>query len=110
MDARSLALAVLLPGFTGTELPGWLGERLEEGLGGVCLFGANVEDAAQVRRLTDAVHAARPAAVVASDEEGGAVTRLDTHTGSGGAGGATPGALGGGGGARAGGPGPRGRG
>ena len=93
MDARSLALAVLLPGFTGTELPGWLGERLEEGLGGVCLFGANVEDAAQVRRLTDAVHAARPAAVVASDEEGGSVTRLDTHTGSVWPGHATLGAL-----------------
>ena len=56
---------------------------LEDGLGGVCLFGSNTADGFEaVRRLTDAVHAANPVAVVAIDEEGGDVTRLHARAGS----------------------------
>ncbi|MBI5160377.1 MAG: glycoside hydrolase family 3 protein [Micrococcales bacterium] len=76
------AAAVLLPGFVGTKLPEWLGERLSEGLAGVCLFGENIVDAEQLRRLTDAIRAANPHAVIAVDEEGGDVTRLHHATGS----------------------------
>lgn len=78
---RSIA-ATLLPGFVGTTLPTWLEERLRNGLGGVCLFGQNVESVAQLRALTDAIYAANPDAIVAIDEEGGDVTRLYYDSGS----------------------------
>lgn len=78
---RSIA-AALLPGFAGTTLPGWLEERLRNGLGGVCVFGQNIVSAAQLRELTDAIHAANPDAIVAIDEEGGDVTRLYYESGS----------------------------
>ncbi|MCW4457651.1 beta-N-acetylhexosaminidase [Microbacterium sp. MPKO10] len=78
----SAASTTLLPGFVGTTLPEWLAARLRAGLGGVCIFGPNFEDAGQLRRLTDQVRAANPNAVVAIDEEGGDVTRLHYATGS----------------------------
>ncbi len=101
---RKLAAGVLLPGFRGTTLPGWLGERLSAGLGGVCLFAENIMggqsvsgagiaggqsvagsgsvDDAQLAGLTGEIRAANPAAVIAIDEEGGDVTRLHAATGS----------------------------
>jgi beta-N-acetylhexosaminidase len=92
-DLRRLALSVVLPGFTGTAVPGWLGDRLAEGLAGACLFGHNVEDPEQVAELSGDIHRARPGALVASDEEGGSVTRLHVRTGSPWPGHATLGAL-----------------
>ncbi|WP_426625059.1 beta-N-acetylhexosaminidase [Leifsonia sp. McL0607] len=80
--ARRRIAATLLPGFVGTTLPAWLEERLRNGLGGVCLFGQNVESVAQLRALTDAIYAANPDAIVAIDEEGGDVTRLYYDRGS----------------------------
>jgi beta-N-acetylhexosaminidase len=82
MSPRVDGLPVLLPGFEGTELPGWLRERLADGLAGVCLFATNVGSPAQLRELTAAIRDANPAAVVAIDEEGGDVTRLHQHVGS----------------------------
>ncbi|QEO15258.1 hypothetical protein FLP10_13115 [Agromyces intestinalis] len=76
MSLRRDVLATLLPGFDGPNAPAWVLDRLAEGMGGVCLFGSNVVDPAQVRALTDALRAANPAAVIAIDEEGGDVTRL----------------------------------
>lgn len=75
-------LAVLMPGFEGTTLPDWLDELLREGLAGVCLFATNVKSREQLCRLTDAIYAANPHAVVAMDEEGGDVTRLYQASGS----------------------------
>ncbi len=75
-------LAPLMPGFVGHTLPDWLERRLRDGLGGVCLFAANVESPAQLRALTDAIHAANPHAVVSIDEEGGDVSRLYQAVGS----------------------------
>ncbi len=77
---RRLAAAVLMPGFTGTALPDWLARETEAGLGGVCLFAPNV--GSDVTALTGALHAIRPDVVVASDEEGGEVTRLEAAGGS----------------------------
>ncbi len=88
-----LAASVLLPGFSATSAPRWLLEWLDRGLAGVCLFGQNVVDAPQVRALTDELHARRPGVLVASDEEGGTVTRLEASTGSSWPGHATLGAL-----------------
>ena len=90
---RGLALSVLLPGFTGTAPPEWVRRTLAEGLAGVCLFGHNVEGPEQVRALTRALRSHRPDVLVASDEEGGSVTRLDAGLGSPWPGAATLGAL-----------------
>ena len=79
---RRRIAATLLPGFVGTTLPSWLEERLRNGLGGVCLFGQNVESVGQLRELTDAIYAANPDTIVAIDEEGGDVTRLYYDSGS----------------------------
>jgi beta-N-acetylhexosaminidase len=74
--------AVLLPGFVGTTLPGWVADRLRAGLAGVCLYGENVVSAAQLAALVGEIRAAKPDALVAIDEEGGDVTRLHYVDGS----------------------------
>ncbi len=79
---RRDALSLLMPGVAGTTLPDWLGALLREGLGGVCLFGHNVESPEQVAELTAAIYELNPQAIVAIDEEGGDVSRLHQHAGS----------------------------
>jgi beta-N-acetylhexosaminidase len=75
-------LGTLLPGFAGTSLPVWLRDRLRAGLAGVCLFAQNISSPGQLRRLTDAILAENPHAIIAIDEEGGDVTRLFAATGA----------------------------
>ncbi|HEX5856691.1 MAG TPA: glycoside hydrolase family 3 N-terminal domain-containing protein [Microbacterium sp.] len=84
MDAEKLVPGVLLPGFAGPALPEWVRAELERGLAGVCLFAGNIDhgDPHGVRRLSDAIRAIEPHAIVAADEEGGVVTRLEADTGS----------------------------
>jgi beta-N-acetylhexosaminidase len=82
-ELERLAAACLFPGFVGAESPPeWVVEWAERGLGGVVLFARNVGTEPQLRRLTDALHAARDDLVVATDEEGGDVTRLEAARGS----------------------------
>ncbi|WP_395573339.1 glycoside hydrolase family 3 protein [Streptomyces sp. BK79] len=76
------ALTVLQPGFTGTEAPDWLLRRLGEGLASVGLFGRNIAGAEQLAALTAQLRAEREDVLVAIDEEGGDVTRLEVRTGS----------------------------
>ncbi|GGX40966.1 glycoside hydrolase family 3 protein [Streptomyces fructofermentans] len=76
------ALAVLQPGFTGTTAPSWLLRRLGEGLTSVGLFGRNVASPTQLAALTAQLRAERDDVLVAIDEEGGDVTRLEVRTGS----------------------------
>ncbi|KUO16995.1 glycoside hydrolase family 3 protein [Streptomyces dysideae] len=76
------ALTVLQPGFTGTTAPDWLLRRLGEGLASVGLFGRNIASAEQVAALTAQLRAERDDILVAIDEEGGDVTRLEVRTGS----------------------------
>jgi beta-N-acetylhexosaminidase len=83
VDELSRAVhGLLVPGFDAEpdRLPAWTSRRLERGLAGVVLFARNV--GAGLRMLTDAVHGVRPSALVAIDEEGGDVTRLEASTGS----------------------------
>jgi beta-N-acetylhexosaminidase len=88
-EVRRLALSCLLLGFVGPVPPRWLLEALADGLGGVVLFGSNLGDGSGVAALTDQLReAAGREIVVALDEEGGDVTRLDTVRGS-----ASPGAA-----------------
>ncbi|MFC0865551.1 beta-N-acetylhexosaminidase [Sphaerimonospora cavernae] len=81
-DLDRLAMAVLQPGFEGTAPPGWLCRALAEGLGGVVLFARNIADPAQTAALTAALRADNPEVIVAVDEEGGTVTRLEAGSGS----------------------------
>ncbi|WP_055695100.1 glycoside hydrolase family 3 protein [Streptomyces prasinopilosus] len=76
------ALTVLQPGFTGTTAPDWVLRRLGEGLASVGLFGRNVASPGQLAALTGQLRAERPDVLVAVDEEGGDVTRLEVRTGS----------------------------
>ncbi|WP_369233378.1 glycoside hydrolase family 3 protein [Streptomyces sp. R21] len=76
------ALAVLQPGFTGTSAPDWLLRRLGEGLASVGLFGRNIASPEQLAALTAQLRAERDDVLVAIDEEGGDVTRLEVRTGS----------------------------
>ncbi|WP_371576966.1 glycoside hydrolase family 3 protein [Streptomyces sp. NBC_01314] len=76
------ALTVLQPGFTGTTAPDWLLRRLGEGLASVGLFGRNITSQAQLTALTAQLRAEHEDVLVAIDEEGGDVTRLEVRTGS----------------------------
>lgn len=76
------ALTVLQPGFTGTSAPDWLLRRLGEGLASVGLFGRNITSPEQLAALTAQLRAERDDVLVAIDEEGGDVTRLEVRTGS----------------------------
>jgi beta-N-acetylhexosaminidase len=95
-EIRQMAAGVVQASFTGPEVPGWLRRHLDGGLGSVCLFGSNLgnvgvagdrdptEDPglAAGRRLAAELHSLRPGVLVALDEEGGDVTRLQAGTGS----------------------------
>uniref|UniRef100_A0AAU3I3F3 Glycoside hydrolase family 3 protein n=1 Tax=Streptomyces sp. NBC_01393 TaxID=2903851 RepID=A0AAU3I3F3_9ACTN len=76
------ALTVLQPGFTGTTAPDWLLRRLGEGLASVGLFGRNIASPDQLAALTAQLRVERDDVLVAIDEEGGDVTRLEVRTGS----------------------------
>ncbi|MFF5564621.1 glycoside hydrolase family 3 protein [Streptomyces sp. NPDC012623] len=76
------ALAVLQPGFHGTTAPDWLLRRLGEGLSSVGLFGRNVDSPEQLAALTERLRRERDDVLVAIDEEGGDVTRLEVRQGS----------------------------
>jgi beta-N-acetylhexosaminidase len=82
-DVDGLALRVLLPSFPGTALDDDALALLEEGLGGLCLFGSNTAAGPDaVAAYVDRARKAAPTAVMAIDEEGGDVTRLHAASGS----------------------------
>lgn len=86
MTLRRLALSTIFPGFEGTTTaPAWLRSAIDDGLGGVVLFGRNVDpdrgDDGLAALVADLRRTA-PHVLVAVDEEGGDVTRLDATTGS----------------------------
>jgi len=76
---EALVNGVLLPGFTGTVVPDWLARAADAGLAGVCVFAGNVGPG--FPSLTADLHGRRAGFLVASDEEGGPVTRLDATGG-----------------------------
>ncbi len=81
-ELERLAATCLFAGFDGPTVPEWLRPWLELGLGGVVLFARNVESREQLGALTRALRAERPELLIAIDEEGGDVTRLEAETGS----------------------------
>jgi beta-N-acetylhexosaminidase len=81
-NLERLAASCILPGFAGPTVPDWVRHRLSEGLGGVVLYAWNVENRAQLSSLTADLRAERSDVIVAIDEEGGDVTRLEADRGS----------------------------
>ena len=81
-ELERLASSCILPGFEGPVVPDWVRRRLSEGLGGVVLYAWNVESPEQLRALTEDLRSERDDVLVAIDEEGGDVTRLEAATGS----------------------------
>jgi beta-N-acetylhexosaminidase len=80
---RRAAHRVVLGAFEGSEVPAWLPTLVEDGLGGICLYGNNLTARpADVLALAGQVGTLSPALVVTLDEEGGDVTRLHYGTGS----------------------------
>ena len=78
-----LALEVQLASFAGPVLTDEWAQLLEDGLGGICLFGSNLTGSlSDVTGLVREIRSRRPSALVATDEEGGDVTRLHTRTAS----------------------------
>ncbi|WP_097184271.1 glycoside hydrolase family 3 protein [Blastococcus haudaquaticus] len=87
-ELDELVNSCLMPGFAGPVVPGWVEDALGHGLAGVCLYGDNLTGgragsaAEQVTDLGARIRAVRSDALVALDEEGGDVTRLEYLTGS----------------------------
>jgi beta-N-acetylhexosaminidase len=79
---RRLALRTLLAAFAGKTAPDWALRLLSEGLAGHTLFGNNIAEPVQLATLTRTLRAVRPDVLIATDEEGGDVTRLGHRTGS----------------------------
>jgi beta-N-acetylhexosaminidase len=72
-----------MPSFPGTRASPDVLRLLEQGLGGICLFGTNTADGPDaLRALVTALRSAGSACVIAIDEEGGDVTRLHSQSGS----------------------------
>ncbi|MBW4095049.1 MAG: glycoside hydrolase family 3 protein [Acidobacteria bacterium] len=83
-DALHLVNGLIMPGFIGTTAPPWLLDALADGLGGVTYFSHNIDAAVpgQLAALSAQIRAANPTAIIALDEEGGNVTRLESAAGS----------------------------
>ncbi|HET9967828.1 MAG TPA: glycoside hydrolase family 3 N-terminal domain-containing protein [Streptosporangiaceae bacterium] len=79
-----LADAILIPPFPDPTAPGWILDALGRGLAGVTLFGQNIATPSQVSALTAELRAAAADydPVIATDEEGGDVTRVAYDDGS----------------------------
>ena len=82
MTLERFAATCILPGFEGPTVPNWVRRRLAEGMGGVVLYAWNVESRDQLRALTADLRSEREDILIAIDEEGGDVTRLEADRGS----------------------------
>src|SRR5581483_3701828 len=76
---RVSAATCVLPSFPGSRPPDWIRRFLADGGAGIVLFAYNVDDLAA---LAGALRAERPDVLLAVDEEGGDVTRLEWREGS----------------------------
>jgi len=72
----------LLARFGGSVLPDWLCRWLDGGLAGVVLFAGNITGPDQLGSLVRQLREHNPDLLIAVDEEGGIVTRLEAASGS----------------------------
>ena len=77
-----LANRVLMAAIPGHVLSDDAARWLADGLGGVVLFGGNIDTPAQLRDLTAAITATGDRPLITADEEGGDVSRLHHGAGS----------------------------
>jgi beta-N-acetylhexosaminidase len=77
-----LAAACLLPSFPGTDVPDWIHRFVDRGGAGILLFAYNAPSRDGLRELTARLRAERGDLLLAIDEEGGDVTRLEWREGS----------------------------
>lgn len=76
-------LSQLMIGLPGTVVPNYLEGLAVKGLRSVCIYGENVESESQLRDYVASLRSVLgPEAIIAIDEEGGEVTRVDYRTGS----------------------------
>jgi beta-N-acetylhexosaminidase len=81
-DLRELAARCIFPSFPGASAPDWVRRFLAGGGGGVVLFAYNVPSRDELVALCASLRAERSEILLAIDEEGGDVTRLEWQTGS----------------------------
>ncbi|MFL5954540.1 MAG: glycoside hydrolase family 3 protein [Gaiellaceae bacterium] len=81
-ELERLAAACVFPSFPGTAVPDWASRFLAEGGGGIVLFAYNVSSREELAGLCSRLRAERDDVLLAVDEEGGDVTRLEWDTGS----------------------------
>ncbi|MGP4015188.1 glycoside hydrolase family 3 protein [Saccharopolyspora sp. 5N708] len=81
-DLSRLAHGVLFPALGRTYVTRWAKERIEAGLGGFVLFGKDISAGEQLRELTASLHALGDHVLLAIDEEGGDVNRLEDYGGT----------------------------
>jgi beta-N-acetylhexosaminidase len=79
---RGLALGTMLPAYPGMNPPDWAFRLVHDGLAGFALFGTNIRDLDQVASVTARLRSVRSDVIIATDEEGGDVTRLCYAQGS----------------------------
>jgi beta-N-acetylhexosaminidase len=80
--SREHAARCVFPSFPGSEAPDWVRRFLAEGGGGIVLFAYNVDTPESLAALNTALRGERADVLLALDEEGGDVTRLEWRTGS----------------------------
>jgi beta-N-acetylhexosaminidase len=93
MSRRAAAAACVFPSFPGSAPSDWVRRFVAEGGGGIVLFAYNAETSERLRSLTAALRAERDDVLLAIDEEGGDVTRLEWREGSSYPGGGALGAI-----------------
>jgi beta-N-acetylhexosaminidase len=79
---NELAARCIFPSFSGTAVPDWVKRFLAGGGGGIVLFGYNIPLRDTLAQLCADLRAERDDVLLALDEEGGDVTRLEWDTGS----------------------------
>ena len=81
-ELERLAAACLLPSFPGVEVPDWARSFLERGGASILLFAYNAPTRGELAALAGALRSEREDVLLAIDEEGGDVTRLEWREGS----------------------------
>lgn len=82
MSLAADVAATLQPGFVGTRVPAWLERAAAGGLVSVCLYGTNADPDEGLLPVCRALRRRMPGVLLATDEEGGDVTRLHYPGGS----------------------------
>ena len=82
MSVTADVAATLQPGFAGTAVPPWVEQARAAGLVSVCLYGDNVDPHDGLLPVCRELHRRLPGVLLATDEEGGDVTRLHYPAGS----------------------------